>query len=342
MSESVEYERRGYTGGARATTLASGITSGATTLDGDDLSTWSGADDNGPFRFTITDGSTEEEVEATTVSGNTISGMTRGVGGTTAAGWGPGVTLEHRSSVRDYDEANLAVNRTLGQISGNGGKFFRVDAGATDIEVVTLASAHISDLAEFVRDTIGSALTEGSNIDVTVNDAGDTITLAVTGTLSAAPDYIDVPANALSLVSGTRAEGVAATGLPAGLKFPDAANNYYSIEERIPTGWATFNIVAHYTQTGSSSGSIRFMSKVIDNVGDATAFTTLLTSMTVTGITAPAVAAGTQDVVTIRSGVSCTADADVVVMIGREGADSGDTLNGADVILHKLRLVKAS
>lgn len=35
--------------------------------------------------------------------------------------------------------------------------------------------------AEFIRDTIGTALTQGANIAITVSDAGDTVTIAVTG-----------------------------------------------------------------------------------------------------------------------------------------------------------------
>ena len=114
MAESTAYARRGFTGGAVQTTLASGITAGATSMDLVDASTWATADDNGPFRITITDGTTEEEVEATTVSGNTISSMTRGVGGTSAAAWASGVTVKLTSSVRDYDEANKWVNELSG------------------------------------------------------------------------------------------------------------------------------------------------------------------------------------------------------------------------------------
>lgn len=45
----------------------------------------------------------------------------------------------------------------------------------------TQASSTISDFAETVRDTMGSALTAGSNITITPNDAGDSITIAATG-----------------------------------------------------------------------------------------------------------------------------------------------------------------
>src|ERR1044072_982086 len=35
--------------------------------------------------------------------------------------------------------------------------------------------------AESIRDTIGSALTEGSGIDIVVDDGGDTITISIEG-----------------------------------------------------------------------------------------------------------------------------------------------------------------
>jgi hypothetical protein len=35
--------------------------------------------------------------------------------------------------------------------------------------------------AEFIRDTMGTALVAGTNVTITVNDAGDTITIASTG-----------------------------------------------------------------------------------------------------------------------------------------------------------------
>lgn len=40
-----------------------------------------------------------------------------------------------------------------------------------------------AELAEFVRDTIGTALTNGANITITVSDGSDTITIAFTGDL---------------------------------------------------------------------------------------------------------------------------------------------------------------
>lgn len=59
---------------------------------------------------------------------------------------------------------------------GAAGRYLRSDG--TDPSWELLASADISDLAEFIRDTMGAALTAGTNITVTPNDGGDIITIA--------------------------------------------------------------------------------------------------------------------------------------------------------------------
>lgn len=45
---------------------------------------------------------------------------------------------------------------------------------------VQIRTGQVTDLAEFIRDTIGAAVVEGTGIDIAVSDAGDTITFAVT------------------------------------------------------------------------------------------------------------------------------------------------------------------
>lgn len=131
MAESSAYARRGYSGAARPTTLVGAHASGATTITVADASTWTAADDNGPFRFTITDGTTEEEIEATAVSGNSFTGCTRGVGGTSAVSWSGGETVEHTSSARDFDEANRLVNAILGISSLTAGDLLYVLTSTT-------------------------------------------------------------------------------------------------------------------------------------------------------------------------------------------------------------------
>lgn len=130
MAESANYARRGYSGSAAPSTLASGINASVTTITGVDLSTWTGTVTNGPARATISDGTSEEEVEFTGVSGNDLTGVTRGVGGTTAATWNSGASLQHTSSKRDYDEANYAVAQTVGKVTTAGDTLYASGAGA--------------------------------------------------------------------------------------------------------------------------------------------------------------------------------------------------------------------
>lgn len=54
------------------------------------------------------------------------------------------------------------------------------DVRITPAQLVAFHEAQAS-LAELIRDTIGTALVAGSNMTITVNDAGDTITLAASG-----------------------------------------------------------------------------------------------------------------------------------------------------------------
>jgi len=60
---------------------------------------------------------------------------------------------------------------------GSSGTFLK--AGASTVSWAALAAADVSDFAETVRDTMGSALVAGNNIDITPDDNADTITIAV-------------------------------------------------------------------------------------------------------------------------------------------------------------------
>jgi hypothetical protein len=59
--------------------------------------------------------------------------------------------------------------------------------GSTGVDVAVTGSFSQAQIEEFARDAVGAALVAGTNMTVTVNDAGDTITLASSGgTMSAA------------------------------------------------------------------------------------------------------------------------------------------------------------
>lgn len=110
MAESAAFSRVGRQGGCKASTLDGAVNSSATTLTGADLTTWAGATTNGPITWTMSRGNADEESgEATGVSGNNLTGVTRGLFGTSAQAHSSGVTLELTSSKRDFDEANYWV-----------------------------------------------------------------------------------------------------------------------------------------------------------------------------------------------------------------------------------------
>lgn len=118
MPETPAFSARGYSGATRSTTLTAGITAGATTFDVVTGATFTGLTN---FRVTINEaGSTEEEIEVASVSGNTFQNVTRGVGGTGAAAHSAGESVKHTSSVRDFSEANHAVANTVGRIAAAG------------------------------------------------------------------------------------------------------------------------------------------------------------------------------------------------------------------------------
>lgn len=65
---------------------------------------------------------------------------------------------------------DLTADRTLNVGAGTG-----ITVNADDVAIDTTAEA------ERIRDVIGAALVAGSNVTITVNDAGDTITIAASG-----------------------------------------------------------------------------------------------------------------------------------------------------------------
>jgi hypothetical protein len=77
------------------------------------------------------------------------------------------------ANIADGDEF-VIVDKSDTTMAGTG-----TDKKTTAADVIAKVVAAAS-LAELIRDTIGTALVEGAGIDVTVNDAGDTITIATT------------------------------------------------------------------------------------------------------------------------------------------------------------------
>lgn len=116
------YTRRDIVGGAAATTLATGIGSGDTTIVVADATNWP-TGSNGDFFICLDRGNSgEEKVRCASRTGVTITVQTsgRGADGTSAAAHSAGVSVEHVITALDADEANYAVSETVGKITTTG------------------------------------------------------------------------------------------------------------------------------------------------------------------------------------------------------------------------------
>ena len=128
--------RRSYAGAAPACTLTNSITAGDTTalLTGT-VTAWNSTA-TGPFFMVIDPGLvTEEKVLVGTRTGSSLSVMTRGVDGTTAASHSAGATCYPVFTASDADEANTLASTmtTRGDLltMGSGPTIARIGIGTT-------------------------------------------------------------------------------------------------------------------------------------------------------------------------------------------------------------------
>lgn len=188
--------RRQYAGGSAQTTITGSVaSSGAVTIA---IASSTGWPDGsvGPFAVVVDPGTAnEEKILVTSRSGLnlTVGSPGRGYDGTSATAHSSGATIYLTVTAVDLDEANSHVNATAsahaataisntpaGSIAAT-----TVQAALNELDTEKAAASHthtasaVTDFAEVVRDTIGTALVAGTAIDLTVNDAGDTITIDV-------------------------------------------------------------------------------------------------------------------------------------------------------------------
>jgi len=117
-----------------------------------------------------------------------------------------------------HNATNTRVNLVAAAVDGHEVDTTNVH-GIPDTTVLVTTSALTSGLAgkldtsaapELIRDTMGAALAAGTNVTITANDPGDTITIAATGGGAAGAVYGQVPRSggylaALTLTPGTAA-----------------------------------------------------------------------------------------------------------------------------------------
>jgi hypothetical protein len=212
--------RRSYAGAAPACSLTNAITSSDTTatLTGD-VSNWNNTA-NGSFYMVIDPGlSTEEKVLVDTRSGSSLSSITRGVDGTTAAAHNAGATCYPVFTATDADQANKVASTlttkgdllvTTGSVLdrlavGTNDYSLLADSSATNgvawkqIPAAGLASDSVTK-AKIADRAVGSAELDGISINagttsaytLVAGDANRVVTFSATTTVT-------IPASVLSV-----------------------------------------------------------------------------------------------------------------------------------------------
>ena len=142
--------RRSYAGAAPACTLTNSITAGDTSalLTGD-VANWT-TTASGPFFMVIDPGlSTEEKVLVAARTGSSLSSITRGQDGTTAASHAAGATAYPVFTATDADQANAAAAAltTKGDLLVTTGSALNRLAVGTDTHVLTADSTATNGVA---------------------------------------------------------------------------------------------------------------------------------------------------------------------------------------------------
>jgi len=180
--------RRKYAGNAVQTTLSATLNSGATTTT---LTAATGWPASGPFYAVVEPGTaSEEKILIGTISGTSLSSITRGVDGTTETSHAIGSTIYPVFTAVDADEANELTSTyanqggivyqgasTFTQLAiGTAGQVLKVNSGATAPEWGQVAAAGIAS------DAVTTAKILDSNV-TTAKIADSNVTLAKLATV---------------------------------------------------------------------------------------------------------------------------------------------------------------
>jgi len=162
--------RRSYAGAAPACTLTNSITSGDTSalLTGD-VTNWT-TTASGPFFMVIDPGlSTEEKVLVAARTGSSLSSITRGQDGTTAASHAAGATCYPVFTATDADQANAvaATLTTKGDLLVTTGSALNRLAVGTNAYVLTADSTATNGVAWAVIPTQTPDFSSDQNVLLT-------------------------------------------------------------------------------------------------------------------------------------------------------------------------------
>lgn len=173
--------RRSYAGAAPACTLSSDISAGATSFSITGTTTNWPTTATGPFYMVIDPGlSTEEKVLVGARTSGSLSTVTRGVDGTTAASHVTGATCYPVFTAVDANDANLLASRLSAKgdlISSDGTDPTKVAVGSNNTRLVA-DSAQTSGI-KWVADTQNTVV--DAKGDLLVGSAADTVARLAVG-----------------------------------------------------------------------------------------------------------------------------------------------------------------
>ena len=195
--------RRKYKGNATSTTISAGLASGATSAV---IASGTGWPTTGPFYCVVDPGtSTEEKILVGSISGTTISSITRGVDDTTDQNHASGCTIYPVFTAIDADEANeltstysaqghivyQGASTFTGLAIGTAGQVLKVNSGATAPEWGQVPTAGIADdavtAAKIAAGAVGaSEIADGSVGTTELADSSVTSAKIAAGAVTAA------------------------------------------------------------------------------------------------------------------------------------------------------------
>ena len=264
--------RRKYKGNATATTVSAGLSAGATSCV---IGSATGWPTSGPFYVVVDPGlSTEEKVLVGSISGTTISSLTRGVDDTTDQNHAAGCSIYPVFTAVDADEANELTSTyanqggivyqgasTFAQLAiGTAAHVLKVNSGATAPEWGQVATAGIAD----------SAVTSAKIADGTIvagDIADSTITLAKLAP-AATPGMVHINTTTISGANATVISNI----------FSSTYSSYRIVVSNLTVNSGTRAFILRLAASGTADTDSNYSQTITSVYTDGTASNSGLTS----------------------------------------------------------------